>query len=396
MSAEDSRLEFILTQHPTAPADDPIQVAADILTCISSEPIDAGEARLLLVDLAKKWGIVVPEAHLRDKARWCAEMWAIRAQDDSGDGDPLAVHLKSQASGRYAMVPWPWEALTAASRSLMPGSVTVVCGTPGASKSWFALSCIRHWTANGINSAVLMLEETTKWHMQRALAQCVGDPNLLYPEWIKAHPDEAMALWERHRDDLAIVRSHLVCEAAWTLEQCAQWVEAQCDAGRRVLIIDPISLADPGSERSWDADRKFMARAQKAIGKAGASLVLITHPTKSKVPGPPSLDHLAGGAAYQRACASALWVTGVDEPEEVPVVAHDGKYSRVVPHKVIRILKSRNGIGTGKGIAYAFRDLQFEEQGVLVGKSAKPAPAESARGAKLRRQPDASEDLFGV
>jgi hypothetical protein len=179
-------------------------------------------------------------------------------------------------------------------------------------------------------------------------------------------------------------------------------VESECQEGRRILIIDPISLADPGSEKSWDADRKFMARAKVAIERAGTSLVLITHPRKTngKASGPPTLDDLAGGAAYGRACASALWVTGVDGNDEVAVIDSDGSYSMAVPHKVIRILKARNSTGTGKGIAYAFSDLRFDELGELAGKNTEPRqprqprPPSRSRADKLRSTPQADEDQF--
>lgn len=404
---DDPRLELILAHLPSPPVADPvaaIQAAAEMLPDMGPS-IEPGEARLILGAVAKTWGVSIDHIKLEAIAKWAASLTFSR-NDEISNGDPLETHLREQASGRYAMVDWPWEGLTAASRSLMPGSVTLVCGTPGASKSWFALSCIRHWTSHGVNSAVLMLEETMKWHMQRALAQCVGDPKLLYPEWIKANYEAATAIWEQHRDELAVVRSHMTCDGDLTLSKCASWVEEQCAAGRRIIIIDPISLADPGSEKAWEADRKFMARAKVAIEKAGASLVLITHPRKQngKASGPPTLDDLAGGAAYGRACASALWVAGVDGHEEVPVVTSCGSYIRAVPHKVIRILKARNSTGTGKGMAYTFNNLRFEELGELAGKNTEshtPPPDRpdarelAARATKLRKaHPTDDEDLW--
>lgn len=395
---DDPRLELILAHLPSPPVADPVaavQAAAEMLPDMGPT-IEPGEAKLILGAVAKTWGVSVDHAKLEAMGKWCAGLTASRDAEQA-TGDPLLAHLKDQAAGRYAMVSWPWEGLTAASRSLMPGSVTLVCGTPGASKSWFALSCIRYWTDHGIDSAVLMLEETVKWHMQRALAQCVGDPRLLYPEWIKANMEEATAIWEQHRDELAVVRSHLTCDGDWTLAKCADWVEQQCEAGRRIIIIDPISLADPGSERAWEADRKFMARAKVAIESAGASLVLITHPRKTngKASGPPTLDDLAGGAAYGRACASALWVAGVDGHEEVPVITSCGSYIRAVPHKVIRILKARNSTGTGKGMAYTFNNLRFEELGELAGKNSQPVEKPvSDRARKLKNTPQGDEDQF--
>lgn len=401
---DDPRLDCLVGVLPSPPVADPeaaVQAAAEALADMGPS-IEAGEARLILGALATRWGIVVDPVKLDAIGKWCAGLTASRSAEQA-DGDPLETHLRDQAAGRYSLVAWPWPMLTEASRSLMPGSVTLVCGTPGASKSWFALSCIRYWTEQGIDSAVLMLEETIKWHSQRALAQCAGNPKLLYPEWIKANYEQATAIWSQFRDELAVVRSHLTCDGDWTLAKCADWVEQQCEAGRRVIIIDPISLADPGAERAWEADRRFMARSKVAIEKAGASLVLITHPRKAgggKAAGPPTLDDLAGGAAYGRACASALWVAGCEGHEEVPVVTSCGSYIRAVPHKAIRILKARNSTGTGKGLAYTFNDLRFEEIGELAGKHTEAAPAPdarelAARAAKLRRaHPTDDEDQF--
>jgi KaiC/GvpD/RAD55 family RecA-like ATPase len=397
----DPRLECLLGHLPSQPAADPtasLQAAAEMLADLGPS-IEPGEARMILGGVVSAWGMTVDQSRVDAAAIWCSGLAATRTADRAA-GDPLESHLRDQSKGRYALTPWPWPGLTDASRSLMPGSVTLVCGTPGASKSWFALTCIRYWTEHGVGSAVLMLEETVKWHMQRALAQCVGDPNLLYPEWIKANYETATAIWEQHRDELAVVRSHLTCEGDWTLAKCADWVEQQCKAGRRVIIIDPISLADPGSEKSWDADRKFMARAKVAIERSGTSLVLITHPRKASVgkqSGPPTLDDLAGGAAFGRACASALWVTGVDGHDEVPVITSDGSYVQAVPHKVIRILKARNSTGTGKGMAYSFTNLRFDELGELAGKHTEHRPINSAgpsRAAKLKASPSPEEDQF--
>jgi hypothetical protein len=391
---KDSRFDLLAGMLPAAPQPtDPagsVMLGADLLADMDPN-LTVGEANLILAALADSWGMAVEPRDMSKAAQWCVGLAKGRS---SGQGnDELSDHLKDQASGRYALASWPWPVLTRESRSLMPGSVTIVCGTPGASKSWFALSCIRHWIAEGVPSAVLMLEETRKWHLQRGLAQCAGDPKLLYPEWVASHKEAAMETWQRHRDELAIVGSHLTCDGDVTLAACASWVEERCKEGKRVIIVDPISLADPGSEKGFEADRKFMARAKVAIEKSGTSLILITHPRKGgggKVQGPPTLDDLAGGAAYGRACASALWVAGIDQREPVPVITEAGEYRTGVPAKMIKILKARNSTGCGKTIAYTFDDLRFEELGEIAGNK-QPKPPQATR---LRSKPHAGEDAF--
>ncbi len=392
----DPRLTALLAIHATAPSPDAtlaVQTASEALASMGA--VDSGEARILLSALCDAWFISPPES-LDKLASWCSKRSHAEAEGLRDGVDPLVAHLGDQAKGRYALCPWPWESLTRESRSLMPGSVTIVCGTPGASKSWFALSCLRYWISEGISASVMMLEETKKWHLQRALAQCAGDPDLLYPEWIAANREAALKVWEAHRDELAIIGTHLVCDGDLTLAQCAKWVEEQCAAKKRVIIVDPISLADPGSERAWEADRKFMARAKVAIEASGSSLVLVTHPRKAggKAQGPPTLDDLAGGAAYGRACASALWVAGVDGQQAVNVINARQEYVQgVTPHKIVKILKARNSVGCGKTLAYTFSALQFQELGVISNTPPSDTPKQSPRKTHSAT-PTADEDLL--
>lgn len=63
-------------------------------------------------------------------------------------------------AGKYLDVPWPWPTLTYLTRSLLPGTVTIVSGDPGAGKTWFVLDAAVHWHREGVAVAVYMLEET--------------------------------------------------------------------------------------------------------------------------------------------------------------------------------------------------------------------------------------------
>lgn len=366
---------------------------AEALALITPK-LTLGEARIVLALLVESWAHKPPQSYQDDVASWSVRK-AESTQGSIDDTDAeLQTHIGAQASGAYALAPWPWPVLTEKSRSLMPGSVTLVCGSPGASKSWFALSCLRYWTANNIESSVLMLEETRKWHLQRALTQCSGNPDLLRPEWISANSEKALAIYDTHSEELSLIRSRLVCEGNWTMDQCAKWVEEQCKLHKRILIVDPISLADNGRDKPWDADRKFMARAKVAIEKSGASLILVTHPRKAqggKSQGPPQLDDLAGGAAYGRACASALWVSGVADESPVCIVGGDGRVFESTVHKTIRIIKARNSVGCGSMVAYTFRNLQFNELGLLATSTSR---AGADRGRKLTQEPQQSEDVF--
>lgn len=314
----------------------------------------------------------------------------------TGKSDPLGDLIAAETDGSYALAAWPFPCLTAKARSLMPGSVTVMCGAPGGSKTWFLLSCLREWVEQKISADVLMLEENKGWHLKRLLAQLQGDPNYLDSEWCRCHPEDVNRAHQRHRWIIDDVGAHIWCDGNVRMEACAKWVEERCEAGTRILAIDPITLADPGGEKTWDADRKFMARCKVAIEKAGASLVLVSHPKKASggKAMPPQMDDLAGGAAYSRAAASVLWISGLPDIVESPVVNADGQYRQATVHKTIQILKARNGVGQGATIGMAFSELNFSELGVMVRQGKPPKADASHQAARLRQQPRRGEDLF--
>ena len=287
--------------------------------------------------------------------------------------DHLAELIAKEETGAHALVHWPWPILSRESRSLLPGSVAIVCGAPGAAKSWFGMSCLRYWRHEGIAADVLMLEEDHAWHLNRLLAQAEGRPDFL--DESQTHRD-ASAKWAahaRHKELLEDVTSHLWCERNITMSACAKWVEERCAAGARVLVIDPITLADNGAEKSWEADKRFMTRCQDAIVKSGTSLVLVTHPRKAPGTAPnaaPAMDDIAGGVVYSRASSSMLWIaSATNETETVTTITGDSRC--VTVHKIIRVLKSRNSIGVGKSIAYTFSSLAFQECGIVEKQQSK-------------------------
>ncbi len=170
------------------------------------------------------------------------------------------------------------------------------------------------------------------------------------------------------------------------MDRAAQWVEERCAAGCRVIIVDPITLADPGAPKSWEADRQFMARVKVAIEGAGSSLVLVTHPRKAfgsqKRTAAPSLDDLAGGAAYQRAAASVLWLASHSNTTPEQVETEHGEHLQAMLHRVVRVLKARNAVGVGAAIGFSNRRLTFHEEGRLI-----PAAAIVNRPVRLQGKP---------
>lgn len=325
--------------------------------------------------------------------------------------DLLGSFIASEMDGSYHLTPWPWPELTKYSRSLLPGAITVLCGAPGASKSWFGLSCLNYWTANNISAQVLMLEARKEWHLNRLLTMLEGDKDFLDSSLTKADPRPKLAAYGRHIKTIKAVEERLWCTPNLTMAACADWVEQRCQEGARVIVVDPITLADNGAEKPWEADKRFIARCGEAVEKYGSSLVLVSHPRKSNglTKGPPQMDDLAGGATYGRAAASIIWLgpsaewENIELPQGIAPMPADRK---------IRILKSRNGIGTGKNIVYQFKQFSFKELGLSDDNKAKAengsahqqeiSEAEKVRRAEKGKRlaqikdiPNEDEDLFG-
>ncbi len=92
-------------------------------------------------------------------AKRTAVLELLRNAEDTGPSRELVQLLEDEISGKHALVAWPWPCLTRASRSLLPGSVTILAGAPGAAKSWLTLQCLLHWIAAGVHVSALELEE---------------------------------------------------------------------------------------------------------------------------------------------------------------------------------------------------------------------------------------------
>ena len=311
--------------------------------------------------------------------------------------DELTAHIQAQASGRFSVEDLPFPVLSRESMAGYPGSVVLLCGAPGSAKSWFVLQCLRHWTAVGVAADVLMLEESKAWHLNRLLAQLTQDSRVLDPVWVRHNADIVRLWYSDHKEEIARVGQHLHCNGDVTFQDCCEWVEDRCRAGARILMIDPITLADPGRQKPWDADRKFMTRCKVAIEKSGTTLILVTHPRKAngQSKGPPQMDDLAGGVVYTRAAASVLWMRGEEEDLHAAAMNQSGAIRPVVAHKSLRILKARNSTGTGTTILFSFLHLTLVELGALVKEQKHvPADAPPKRTPRMSTPPGADEDVF--
>jgi len=299
---------------------------------------------------------------------------AIAADTPSrGPAGELHAMLSAEIDGTRRAVQWPWRLMTRGTQALIPGTVTLVVGDPGSGKSLWLLEAIAHWYDAGIQCTVFELEESRAYHLKRVLAQRVGAAWLTDLESVAARPTESIAYHAEHAAWLdGVGRAiHDAPDDPVRLSSLVSWTEARASEGARIIAIDPVTAAET-TDRPWDDAQNFLQTVKPVLDRYGASLLLVTHPRKGKQRAmATTLDDLAGGAAWQRLAQCILWLERHDEPKAVTVKS----FADVQPtttteeiNRTLRLLKARNGRGTGWQLAFDFdpQTLRFHERGAIV------------------------------
>ncbi len=257
---------------------------------------------------------------------------------------------------------------------IMPESLNVVCGSPGASKTLMMLQWLAYLIEQKIRAACLMLERKRSFHLARALAQRAGIANLTQIKWVRANPDLTRQAKDEHRDFI-----DLIGRAIWTSpdKQMTQaeiidWAQQRADTGHRLILIDPATLAGRTDE-PYKADETFVQGLKAVADSAKAAIVLVLHPVKGQAVAP-DLSSVSGGAVYQRAADTALWLLHHDSKKSNVLIADGYSATEEIEHnRTLIILKSRDGAGTNSRIAFDFSsdDLKLYESGLILKKKRK-------------------------
>jgi hypothetical protein len=283
-----------------------------------------------------------------------------------GPLDKLHRRFEEIAQGSYRCVAWPWESLTTLTKALLPGTVTLLAGTVGASKSFMLMQAITHWLAEGEAVSIYALEGDKPFHLGRVLAQLGGCAEVTDPDWLAQNPGTVERLLADHSESLErLARCLWTSETlgAETLEQLAAWIAEQAKAGRRIICIDPVTAA-VRTGQPWVSDLEFLRSIKKTATEYGCSILLVTHPQRGVTE--PSRENLAGSAAYERFCETIITVAN-HEPKE-SLIRTDVGTGELEHNRTVRIEKARNGRGTGCRLAYKFdpETLTMREVGLIV------------------------------
>lgn len=288
--------------------------------------------------------------------------------DSMGAAGELSTLFEDAIAGKIYCVPWPWQVLSINTKALLPGTVTCICGDPGSTKSFLLLQAAAFWFGNDFKVALYELEEDRPYHLKRLLAQLAENADLTELEWIEAHPEESRAAIKAHEQFIDGFGRCVFSapDEQVTLESLTAWVRQMASSGCRIIAIDPITAAATGA-KPWLDDLKFLMECKTIVRKHGASLVLVTHPRKGNRSKIPTLDDLAGGAAYQRFSQTVLWLVRHDTPKKVRIRTKLGDTTSTI-NRAIQLHKTRNGRGAGLEIGYQFygKTLSFGECGVVI------------------------------
>ena len=267
--------------------------------------------------------------------------------------------------GRLESIELPFTQLTHLSMPLLPKTICLICGEPGAGKSFFLLQCILHWLNTGVKFACYMLEETLEFHLFRALSLLEDDNRFLNFKTLKECADQGLAAFDRNEYILGKLSRCL-----WTIPQSQvsyddllAWVEERAKKGCKLIAIDPVTAAQQ-SDKPWIADGKFLMKLRSLSVEYSISILIVTHPRKGTTA--PCLNDLAGGAAWQRFSQVILWIEHHKHPKDVCVRSCFGSHETGI-NRTVHICKARNAPGAGLQVGFTFggKSLIFEEQGII-------------------------------
>lgn len=289
-----------------------------------------------------------------------------------GAAQELSRRFESIIAGDWVNIEWPWSHLSTESQSLLPGTVTAICGDPGCGKSFMLLEAFWKWHLSGRKVAIFELEDDKVYHLQRVIAQLESNSGLTNAEWIKNNPERTTA---SHANQQDIIES--LGRVMWdapdrqvTLTELADWFEARSEEGFEICAIDPVTAA-ASNDKPWIEDQNFIFKVKTTAKKFGSRLAYAIHPRISQGKVGASLSRLAGGAAYPRFSHSVFWLTKHDKEKSATVWRQDGGSRPVTFDRTLRIAKARNGAGAGSELAFHLNrgSLCFEEYGTIISET---------------------------
>ncbi|HOL90110.1 MAG TPA: AAA family ATPase [Anaerohalosphaeraceae bacterium] len=285
----------------------------------------------------------------------------------TGPAAELQTHLADIGAGRLEPLETGFSTFDSILQ-ILPGSLNLVCGSPGSSKSLLMLQLAARWHKDGVKTAIFELEKDRVFHLRRALAQEAGQAMLTNNRWTRENADLAKKSVVEHLDFLEAFGKAVYAMPEKIIYQrdVIEWTQQRADAGCRVVIIDPATKAIRTTE-PWKADLEFVQALQQIAALTRIIVFFVLHPSKG-TGAAPDLSAISGGAAYGRFADNAIWLE-LHEPKQSTIKTACGP-TEIEHDRTVWVLKSRDGSGTGSRLAFEFckENLTLRELGRIERK----------------------------
>ena len=280
--------------------------------------------------------------------------------------DLISSDLEATFAGLRRTIEWPWPCISRLTQCLRPGAVTVLCGDPGASKSFFSFQAMCYWHENGIKFAAMELEESLEFWIYRALAHKSGVSKVCSLNWRGENQLEMSRIFVENSEWIESFGRRIICKdkGMTTTESICEWIDKYAP-NNRLLVIDPITARLGG--KAAEEDLRIIGHAKDKAMEHGCSILLVTHPKQNSPMDKkgrllPHLNSIAGGSAIARFCTCILWLEYQEEEEESLI---GSTFPSGTINRRLHILKARDADANRVEIGLKLTNLNFKEVGVI-------------------------------
>lgn len=234
---------------------------------------------------------------------------------DRDYSNELAKEIDEEIDGIRSGLEIPFFHHLTKTNCFLPGAITTLCGSPGASKSLWAMEAVWQLIWAGHAACMLAMESGWKLHARRALSQIISNSRLCDWRFAREKPDEMRGLLEsvsEHKKVLIEKRAIQCPEESDMIDAkfLLRWINEMGKAGMRFLVIDPITKLRSSGRDKWAEQEKFMGEVGGVVQRWGISLLIVTHPKTADRKGniAISLDNMAGLPDFRQFTDSAFWL----------------------------------------------------------------------------------------
>ena len=276
-------------------------------------------------------------------------------------------NMRSKAKGRNKPEPLGFPIAHQLTNALTPGNIVVVHGPGGSGKSLYVLQCAFAWQERKIPWAIYELEEGEAWHMERALAMRAKDSELLDADAMEKNPGKLELAIEKHGKWLEKFAENVHSPNDMpSYKTVLEWMERQANLGRRVLVVDPISMADTAGVRIRDADKELISDTSRIAREHNLTVVFVHHPRNTQGHNVKDMGNIAGGKCWGRFAQTVMYIERT-EVGSARCKNYHGALESCDVNRILTIQKCRHGRGAGIALGYQWHPdrFQFYEQGEI-------------------------------